>query len=401
MDRPDLADFVNRNTSGNTAESAEEGRGGWQAVDATPQERSDGLMQMGPASVACVRRGESALYDTDFVIAEVNADIFHWDITLGHHWQLMRFEATGTGTRLHTKAIGANRAENITLNYKYKERTPAERCSLHRMYTDGESGGATGRRPMPEGVTEEPGSDSGIRCQLRHVDQDHQEVGDENEPRVGNAFGAVLEVSLSDDGVEQKASVQLVVNACAYHGRAGSATSLKQLTKELELTKGSVQQVEIVVDAQEYAKLLDQEGDGGIITRPLRASSMPFEITAFATFDKSDRVWVQSLKKSLARPVLAVVQKEGTGKFEAAFTNPMPFALTGAVLTINSGREQQKLAPESNNIPIGGELVVEFESQIDTATAERMRKTGSKGMLIVDLDTDQMADIVGHLEYAF
>jgi len=51
--------------------------GGWQALDATPQEMSDRLYRCGPASVAAVRRGDiGAGYDASFIFAEVNADVF-------------------------------------------------------------------------------------------------------------------------------------------------------------------------------------------------------------------------------------------------------------------------------------------------------------------------------------
>jgi len=56
-----------------------QGYGGWQAIDATPQEASDGIMQCGPASLEAIRRGEVAMpYDVPFVFSEVNADIVHW-----------------------------------------------------------------------------------------------------------------------------------------------------------------------------------------------------------------------------------------------------------------------------------------------------------------------------------
>ena len=53
--------------------------GGWQAIDATPQEESDGLYRCGPTSVAAVKRGEVRKpYDTAFQFAEVNADKIYW-----------------------------------------------------------------------------------------------------------------------------------------------------------------------------------------------------------------------------------------------------------------------------------------------------------------------------------
>jgi len=68
------------------------GYGGWQVIDATPQETSEGLYRTGPASVEAVRRGEIGLaYDAPFVFAEVNADLVHWrlDETSPLGWKKM------------------------------------------------------------------------------------------------------------------------------------------------------------------------------------------------------------------------------------------------------------------------------------------------------------------------
>lgn len=52
---------------------------GWQVIDATPQEPSDGLYRCGPTSVNAIRNGEvSRDFDGRFVFAEVNADEVFW-----------------------------------------------------------------------------------------------------------------------------------------------------------------------------------------------------------------------------------------------------------------------------------------------------------------------------------
>ena len=57
------------------------GYGGWQVIDATPQETSDGLYRTGPSSLESVRRGEIGyMYDSAFVFSEVNADVVHWQL---------------------------------------------------------------------------------------------------------------------------------------------------------------------------------------------------------------------------------------------------------------------------------------------------------------------------------
>lgn len=50
------------------------GFGGWQVVDATPQEESPqgGGYRTGPAPIKAVKEGNSVVYDTNFVIAEAS-----------------------------------------------------------------------------------------------------------------------------------------------------------------------------------------------------------------------------------------------------------------------------------------------------------------------------------------
>lgn len=108
----------------------------WQAVDATPQEKSDGLYQMGPAPVAAVKDpeivwnspDEGGPYDLRFVFNEVND--YSQKLTY-----LYRVEQDGTkivdkilgqatplvvGTDIRTKQIG-NTEDYIDLKPSYKE----------------------------------------------------------------------------------------------------------------------------------------------------------------------------------------------------------------------------------------------------------------------------------------
>jgi hypothetical protein len=81
--------------------------GGWNAVDATPQEQSDGLYQLGPAPVAAVHADAGGPYDVDFVFAEVNADLVSFfDDGRGHFVEFDRDVAI-IGTQILTKAVGS------------------------------------------------------------------------------------------------------------------------------------------------------------------------------------------------------------------------------------------------------------------------------------------------------
>ncbi|KAL4634941.1 coagulation factor XIII A chain-like [Arapaima gigas] len=96
--------------------------GGWQVVDATPQETSDGLYRCGPASIYGIKQGMICYpYDTPFVFAEVNSDvIFYKRDKLGHLTKVSVNE-TYVGKMVLTKEVGQNVPRNITEQYKFPE----------------------------------------------------------------------------------------------------------------------------------------------------------------------------------------------------------------------------------------------------------------------------------------
>lgn len=105
---------------------------GWQAIDSTPQEASDGFYRCGPASVTAVKKGEIKKgYDVDFLFAEVNADKIFW-----RYWgpmqplKLISKQQQGIGMFISTKAVGSFKREDITNEYKYPENSEEERSVM-------------------------------------------------------------------------------------------------------------------------------------------------------------------------------------------------------------------------------------------------------------------------------
>lgn len=67
------------------------GHGGWQAVDSTPQETSQGTFRCGPASISAIRSGQVFLkHDTPFVFAEVSSSFPFSRDHHSHHLFLQR-----------------------------------------------------------------------------------------------------------------------------------------------------------------------------------------------------------------------------------------------------------------------------------------------------------------------
>ncbi|XP_012257376.2 hemocyte protein-glutamine gamma-glutamyltransferase-like [Athalia rosae] len=117
------------------------GYGGWQAVDATPQETSDGMFQCGPTSVEAIKQGAVGYnYDVPFMLATVNADVIQWieDKKSAHGWRRVTSDTNQVGKLILTKAPfmfdpnGDRDREVITQNYKNLEGTEAERLTLLR-----------------------------------------------------------------------------------------------------------------------------------------------------------------------------------------------------------------------------------------------------------------------------
>ncbi|XP_018419792.1 PREDICTED: protein-glutamine gamma-glutamyltransferase E-like [Nanorana parkeri] len=101
---------------------------GWQILDATPQERSDGRYQLGPTSQKAVKEGDvDKPYDTVFVFGEVNCDQAHWIKHKDGSKTLAYSEPTGVGQLTSTKAVGAFHRRDITNDYKYPEGSAKER----------------------------------------------------------------------------------------------------------------------------------------------------------------------------------------------------------------------------------------------------------------------------------
>ncbi|XP_040186216.1 protein-glutamine gamma-glutamyltransferase E-like isoform X1 [Rana temporaria] len=102
--------------------------GGWQVVDATPQEQSRGIYRLGPTSLYAVKNGDvDKPYDTPFVFAEVNADTVTWVKSRDGTKRKVYTDTAGVGKLTSTKAVGAFERKDVTNDYKYPEGSDKER----------------------------------------------------------------------------------------------------------------------------------------------------------------------------------------------------------------------------------------------------------------------------------
>ncbi|TRY92272.1 hypothetical protein DNTS_007055, partial [Danionella cerebrum] len=107
------------------------GMGGWQVIDATPQETSQGAFRCGPASVTAVRNGLVFLkHDTPFVFAEVNSDKVYWQVASNGECLPVNIEKNEVGINISTKAVGSDARQDITHLYKHPEDSEEERIAV-------------------------------------------------------------------------------------------------------------------------------------------------------------------------------------------------------------------------------------------------------------------------------
>ncbi|KAM6176769.1 coagulation factor XIII A chain [Erethizon dorsatum] len=107
------------------------GFGGWQVVDSTPQENSDGMYRCGPASVQAVKHGHVCFqFDAPFVFAEVNSDLIYITAKRDGTHVVESVDTTHIGKLIVTKQIGGDGMQDITDTYKFQEGQEEERLAL-------------------------------------------------------------------------------------------------------------------------------------------------------------------------------------------------------------------------------------------------------------------------------
>nr|XP_019566418.1 PREDICTED: coagulation factor XIII A chain [Rhinolophus sinicus] len=107
------------------------GFGGWQAVDSTPQENSDGMYRCGPASVQAIKHGHVCFqFDAPFVFAEVNSDLVYITAKKDGTQVVEAVDTTHVGKLIVTKEVGGDGMKDITDTYKFQEGQKEERLAL-------------------------------------------------------------------------------------------------------------------------------------------------------------------------------------------------------------------------------------------------------------------------------
>ncbi|KAM9025292.1 protein-glutamine gamma-glutamyltransferase 4 isoform 1-T2 [Ara ararauna] len=283
---------------------------GWQAIDSTPQEQSQGIFQCGPCPLKAIREGDVYLpFDSKFVYAEVNADKVYWVVKKVNgkdkHIKI-NTETQGIGMNISTKAVGQDKREDITWQYKFPEGSEEERKSMQKASSFIHPSGIVPRahfasslpmglvNPKPT-VLQETVFKSGLQL----------EIISKAALYPGNPFELAIIVKTSTPGswtINLASSCQLQ----SYTGKVEA--SLGHVKETVKLEGKSEVQVPLNIAADTYMKALASVEDEVLI-----------HITAIAEVQGTDDKLTKETTMSFEYPPITVQMPE-TAKLNKEFT---------------------------------------------------------------------------------
>ncbi|XP_061747407.1 protein-glutamine gamma-glutamyltransferase K [Nerophis ophidion] len=339
MARPDLPD----------------GHGGWQAIDSTPQETSQGTFRCGPASVTAIRSGQVYLkHDTPFVFAEVNSDKIFWQRNSDGTFTQFHSEKKAVGHCISTKAVGSDDRADITHLYKHPEGSEEERIAVETASRYGSK---------PDVYTPAVAEDVSLEVRMEGEG-----------PRMGaDAHLSLLVKNLSSE--PRRTTLHSQVAVMYYTGVVKGTIKKEQLP--VELLPNEEKTIEWVLPYQQYQnQLVDQAAL--MLTLSGRVTETKQVLANQTTFRlRTPDLNITPLGK-------AVVGQEMGAKI--TFTNPLPRTLKDVVFRV-----------EGLGLQKGHEVVVGDVGGLSTVTLTEHFIPTQPGArkLVASLDCKQLTQVHG------
>ncbi|XP_065066224.1 coagulation factor XIII A chain-like [Rhopilema esculentum] len=335
------------------------GYGGWQAVDATPQERSEGKYQCGPCSLKAIKEGEVDFpHDGKFILAEVNSDVLYHQKDENGKWEVVRANRTHVGKKISTKIVGKRSRQDITNEYKFPENSVLERATVRRAM---DKAGNMHVRSTPKTL------EMKARPQESNI-----EIGDDIN----------VDVFLKNTG-EQDLTLKLIVggNIVRYNGVSKGELGYKRLNEK--------------IGAQEEKKITVNLKASGYMGHLNEYSMIRLFITC--TAKETRQVCTTSKIVEIRKPELVFrdvpseveLDKEVTLKVQ--FANPLDVALQNGMIHLDGTLMKERISAEFRNI--GGKKSSELAIKITPNT-----KPGTRSLLAT-FSSKQLAGLHASLNF--
>lgn len=329
------------------------GNDGWQVLDPTPQELSDGEFCCGPCPVTAIKEGNLAVkYDAPFVFAEVNADITYWMVQKDGQKKKIRVDQSSVGRNISTKSVYGDYREDVTLLYKYPEGSQKEREVFEKA----------GRRVTePTNDSTEPGK---LQLSIKHA-----------QPVFGTDFDVIVEVK-NEGGRDAVAQLTMLATAVTYNSLHRGQCQKQTTTVTVPAHRVHKEMLRLHYD--EYGRCASEHH--------------LIRVKAFLEAPGENEPIMTVADISLSTPELHVQVPGKAVAYQQAmayisFTNPLPVPLKDGVFTVEGAgllfateiRVKDHIAP-------GQKVSVKL-------TFSPMRVGVRK--LLVDFDSDRLKDVKG------
>ncbi|NXH96719.1 F13A factor, partial [Pachycephala philippinensis] len=334
------------------------GYGGWQVVDATPQETSDGMYRCGPAPVKAIKHGHVyCQFDAPFIYAEVNSDIFYTKIEKNGTQVVKSINQTHVGQLIATKEVGGDGMMDITEEYKFREGSEEERLALETAVMYGV------KKESIQDTTYQPQTD---------VEMDFQA----QKAVLGNDFKVTVTFRNKSHN-SYTATTYLSGNIVFYTGVTRS--EFKKHSFSAKLKPSSASSFDIVIKSSEYMRDLVEQ------------ASFNFFVTA--RINETGKILALQKAIVLEIPALRIKTKgELVAGRQASviveFTNPLKQTLENVTLRLEGPGLLRTIKKQFGKVPMNSTLTWEVKF---TPMRPGLRK------LIASLSSDALRHVYGEL----
>ncbi|KAG8565438.1 hypothetical protein GDO81_012850 [Engystomops pustulosus] len=334
-----------------------EGYDGWQVVDPTPQEKSDGVFCCGPAPVLAVKEGDLAInYDVQFVFAEVNADVVYYVEQKNGTVRQTKYTSQ-VGQNISTKAVGKDSREDITHNYKYPE-------------------GSEDERRVFEKANEHVVVPRGLREQAQHAIDIKITVSEKMDKGSDFDVFAVINNNTEED---KECRLMMCARPTSYTGEVGPECGKKDLL-QLKLDANAETSVPLSVLYEKYGSTLTQDNMIKVMALLQDYSTQDMILAVKDIQVKNPDIKVRVLGEPKQQKKLVA---------EISLKNPLSEPLTGCSFTVGGAGLTD------------GPMVKELDCPIEPGQDAKVRvdlmpQLSGLRKLVVDFESDRLQGVKGY-----
>ncbi|KAL3284529.1 hypothetical protein HHI36_018687 [Cryptolaemus montrouzieri] len=344
------------------------GYGGWQAIDATPQELSTNFYQCGPASLEAIKQGAVCYnYDVEFMVSSVNADVLRWKED-PHHvlgYSKIYCNKYHIGRLILTKKPfvydpnGDRDREDITSLYKQKEGTEAERLSLYNAVRGSEM--AKKFFAMPDSELED------MEFELKDLDK----------VMIGESFQAVVTIKNKS---KQARTIGAAITAYSVYYTGLKAQLIEKAKGDFVMQPGAVENMKMTITPTKY---LDKLVEYGMV-----------KLYATVTVNETRQTWAdeddfQVIKPPIRIQVPAEIPLNKNTTISLGFKNPLNTVLTKCRFFIHGPALLKNYALACHDI--------QPQQDVSIAAGISPRADGEQ-ILVATFHSNELHDITGSVK---